>query len=158
MLTIAYSCSDDTVTPVSKNIISGRISFVNVDTSVIKNLTKDSSYFAVSIFGNWPPTGNANATQKIQLKNESGNWVADYSITAPNDGQYVVTSAWIKVPYTVGNSVFGLGTYHSDTSHSPAEVFSTTGKRANIVNGTSVGNINFLSWADTATGKRIYKF
>ena len=69
---------------------------------------------------------------------ESGNWVADYSITAPNDGQYVVTSAWIKVPYTVGNSVFGLGTYHSDTSHLPSEVYSTTGKRANIVNGTSV--------------------
>ena len=160
MLTIAYSCSDNTVTPVATtNVISGRISFVNVDTAIINTLKKDTlSYFAVSLFANWPPMGNATASQKITLKQESGNWVSDYSITAPNDGQYVVTSSWIKVPYAVGNSVFGLGTYHSDTSHLASEIYSTTGKRATITNGQSVSNINFMSWADTAKSKRIYKF
>ncbi len=159
MLTIAYSCNSSSDPVVVKNVISGRISFVNVDTAVLNTLKKDTaSYFAVSIFGNWPPTGNATASEKIILKQESGKWVADYSLTAPGDGQYVVTSSWIKVPYAVGNSVFGLGTYHSDTSHLASEVYSTTGKRATITSGQSIANINFMSWADTAKSKRIYKF
>lgn len=157
LLTLAYGCSDSTVTPTpASNQINGRITFPNVDTAVVNSLTKDSSYFAVSIFANWPPMGNATKTEKLKLKNESGTWVADYTITTPGDGSYVVTSSWIKVPYTVGKSVFGLGTYHSDTSHAVSQVFSTTGKKATISGGTSVSGINFLSWADTT--QKIYKF
>lgn len=158
MLTIAYSCSDDTVTPVTsfdKLSINGRLTFPDTN-GYYKFQDTTKGYYNISAFSQWPPMGPASANSKLVLKMESGKLVADYKLIVPSNGNYTVTSAYIKLPYLPFGSVFGLGKYKSDTSHVPGVIYDTTNARVNISNDAGVGNINFLSWADTT--KKIYQF
>ena len=159
LLTIAYSCSDNTVTTMTTSYdqlsINGRITFID---SVGYYKFKDTikGYYNISAFAQWPPAGPASANSKLVLKMEGGKMVADYKLIVPANGFFTVTSAYIKLPYLPSGSVFGLGKYKSDTSHVPSVIYDTTNARVNISGNQGVGNINFLSWIDTTS--RIYKF
>jgi hypothetical protein len=159
MLTIAYSCSDNTVTPVPTTYdqlsINGRITFA--DTAGYYKFTDTSKgYYNISAFSQWPPMGPASANSKLVLKMEGGKMVADYKLILPSNGLFTVTAAYIKLPYLPFGSVFGLGKYKSDTSHVPAVIYDTTNARVTISGNQGVGNVNFLSWIDTT--KKIYQF
>lgn len=160
LLTVAYSCSDSTNNPVNNNpvydqlSINGRVTFPDTN-GYYKYQDTSKGYYNISAFSQWPPVGNASANSKLTMKIDGGKLVADYKIILPANGLYTITSAYIRLPYTAG-SVFGMGKYGSDTSHSPAAIFDTTNARVIITGNNGVGNINFLSWLDTT--KRIYKF
>jgi len=159
LLSIAYSCSEDTVTqpPVTtydQLSINGRITFPDT-TGYYKFLDTSKGYYNISAFAQWPPMGPASANSKIFPKIDGGKLVADYKILVPANGFYTVTSAYIRLPYVAG-SVYGLGKYGSDTSHSNAQIYDTTNARVSISGNNGVGGINFLSWIDTTS--RIYKF
>ena len=158
LLSIAYGCSENTVAPTGKTFddlsINGRITFPDT-TGYYKFADTSKGYYNVSAFAQWPPMGPASASSKIVPKIDGGKLVADYKILVPANGFYTITSAFIRLPYTAG-SVYGLGKYGSDTSHSPAQIYDTTNARVSIQGNVGVGGINFLSWADTTT--KIYKF
>lgn len=159
MLTIAYSCSDNTVTPTTtydQLSINGRITFP--DTAGYYKFTDTSKgYYNISAFSKWPPMGPASANSKLVIKMEGGKMVADYKLIVPANGYYAVTSAYIKLPYLPFGSVYGLGKYMSDTTHNPIVVYdSSSSAKVSITGNQGVGNINFLSWIDTT--KKIYQF
>lgn len=160
LLSIAYSCnSDSTVTPPSGTTydqlsINGRITFPDT-AGYYKFMDTAKGYYNISAFAQWPPMGPASASSKLITKIDGGKLVADYKIIVPANGFYTVTSAYIRLPYTSG-SVFGMGKYGSDTSHSPAQIFDTTNARVSIQGNVGIGGINFLSWVDTTS--KIYKF
>lgn len=160
LLTIAYSCSnnDTVVSPPTVSYdqlsINGRITFTDsAGFYKFKDTTK--GYYDISAFAQWPPMGPSSANSKIYPKMENGKMVADYKLIVPANGFFTVTSSYIKLPYSAG-SVYGLGKYKSDTTHSPAVIYDTTNARVSITNNNGVGNINFISWIDTTN--RIYKF
>jgi len=156
LLTLAYSCSDNPVVSSYDNLtINGRITFVDT-TGYYKFTDTSKGYYDVSAFAVWPPMSNATASSKLSLKMENGKMVADYKLILPSAGDFTITSSWIKKPYTVGNSVFGLGKYKSDTSHSAALLWDTTGARVYLPSSPGVGGINFLSFIDTT--KKLYRF
>jgi len=159
LLSIAYSCSSDTtVAPTNPTYdqlsINGRVTLPDT-TGYYKFADTSKGYYNISAFAPWPPVSNASASSKLIPKIESGKLVADYKIIVPANGFYTITSAYIRLPYIAG-SVFGMGKYGSDTSHSPAQIFDTTNARVSIQGNAGVGGINFLSWVDTTS--RIYKF
>lgn len=157
---VAYSCNsdDNTVTQgqtYEANSINGKITFADTNYYAFSDTSK--GYFNISAFATWPPTGPASANSKLVIKKEAGIYVADYKLVVPGNGDYVVTTSYIKLPYLPFGSVFGLGTYQCDTSHSAACIFATPpSKIAKIENNNGLGNINFFSWIDTT--KQIYKF
>ncbi|MGV8017134.1 MAG: hypothetical protein AB2L26_02950 [Ignavibacteria bacterium] len=159
MLTAAYSCSNNdnpvnNTTAWDNNSINGRITFTD-SAGYYKFRDTTAGYYDISAFATWPPTGNASANSKMTLKMENGKMVADYKLTVSANGFYTITTSYIKLPYMPG-SVYGLGKYGSDTSHSPARIFDTTNARVQIQNNAGVGDINFISWLDTTN--KIYKF
>jgi hypothetical protein len=160
MLTIAYSCSnnDSPVSPGGTTYdqlsINGRITFTD-STGYYKYKDTSKGYYDISAFAQWPPMGPASANSRLILKMDNGKMVADYKMIVTANGNYTVTSSYIKLPYTSG-SVSGLGKYKSDTTHNPGVIYDTTNARIGILNNQGVGNINFISWLDTLN--RIYHF
>lgn len=155
MLTIAYSCSDNTVAPNYDQLtVSGRISFTD-STNYYKFNDTTKGYYDISAFALWPPTGPASANSKLVLKMEGGKMVADYQLLVKNNAFYTITTSYIKLPYTAG-SVYGLGKYKSDTTHNPGIIYDTTNARVSVFGTQGIGNINFLSWIDTTN--KIYRF
>ena len=156
VITSIYSCNNDNSTSIEdidKNTISGTITFV--DTNFLTDTTQ--GYYSVGAFATWPPTGNASSSLKLKPAKQSDNtYKAEYKFTSMPSGSYVITSAYIKLPYIVGSSVLGLGTYGCDTSHYTGCIYNPTIKKAIIKNDFGVENINFKSWADTS--KHIYRF
>ncbi len=157
IMAIIYGCNSDNNNPtgggvtIDPNTINGTITFV--DTNVVIDTT--GGYYSVNAFATWPPMGNPTATAKIKLiKGTDGKYSANYKILGLNNGQYVVTSAFIKTPYVVGNGVLGLGSFSCDTSASC--LFGPGVQRVTIENNNGKADINFKSFADTS--KKIYKF
>lgn len=153
LLGLALSCgSDNTVNTggPENNSISGTITFT--DTMMLSNDTING-YYNISAFANWPPTGPASANAKLFPQKTGNVYKASYKLTGLNNGNYVLTTAWIKLPYAPG-SVYGLGAYGCDTSASC--IFSPMIGKVGIVDNKGVDNINFLSRLDTA-GK-LYRF
>lgn len=154
-------CNKDETSPSEPGItydaksINGRVTFADTNYFAYSDTTK--GYYNISAFSTWPPMGPASANSKLTLKKEGGKYIADYKLTVPSNGTYVVTTAFIKIPYLPSGSVLGLGTYHCDTSHVVScQLSSTPAKTAVITDNKGIGDINFLSWIDTT--KMIYKF
>ncbi|HPS64449.1 MAG TPA: hypothetical protein PK447_02615 [Ignavibacteria bacterium] len=157
LVTVLYSCSsNDNSTSgggIDKNTISGTITFTD---SVFLTDTAHG-YYSVDAFATWPPTGNATASLKIKPTKQSDNtYKASYQFTGMASGSYVITSSYIKLPYVVGTSVYGLGIYGCDTAHNSACIYNSAIQKATITNDAGVANINFLSWGDTT--RHIYRF
>ena len=155
-----FSCKSDSTNPENSNStydansINGTISFVD------NNFTADTinGYYDISAFSSWPPTGNATASAKLKPVLSGGKYTAIFKIIVPANGQYTITSSYIKLPYSQG-SVLGLGIYEvagRDTVHNDSLNFQVPHPKAIITNGTGIGNVDFNSWLDTA--KYIYKF
>ena len=157
LVTVLSSCSDDnnstSTGSIDKNSISGTITFTD---SVFLTDTV-SGYYSVDAFATWPPTGNATASLKVKPTKQSDNsYKASYKFTNMSSGNYVITTSYIKLPYVVGSSVYGLGIYGCDTAHNSSCIYNSAIQKATITNDVGVANINFLSWADTS--KHIYRF
>lgn len=142
---VFYSCKDDTVTPSGPEAksISGTITFADT------NIMHSSGYYDVSAFprSGWPPMAGPIQNDSLILTKVNNKYQATYKIQNLPDGEYVITSAWIKLPYNPATSTYGLGLYGCDTSHS----FSCIGSPGTVTISNSIGveNVNFLSWADT---------
>ena len=151
-----YSCKDNSTNPTSggttydANSINGLITFVDTN-----RVDTTNGYYDVSAFATWPPTGPASANVKIYpTKQTGGIYTASYKLAGlPNNGNFVVTSSFIKLPYASG-SVLGLGSYGCDTSASC--LFGPGVQKVTLSNGAGVGDINFRSFVDTT--RKIYKF
>jgi hypothetical protein len=158
IMAIIYGCNSDDNNPtgggtvtIDPNTINGAVTFV--DTNAVIDTT--GGYYSVNAFATWPPTGNPTATAKIKLiKGTDGKYSATYKIIGLNNGQYVVTSAFIKTPYVVGNGVLGLGSFSCDSSSSC--LFGPGIQKVTIENNNGKADINFKSFADTS--RKIYKF
>ena len=127
--------------------ISGTINFV--DTNIVKDTASGS--YTVDAFALWPPQGSPNGFAFINITKSGNIFTANYTIPGLSNGTYVITSAFLRKPYTA-NSVVGLGLYGCDTSHSLTCIGAPTSKAS--VQGYNVTGINFLSWIDT--NKRVY--
>lgn len=153
----AYSCSDsdsgsnnpNTPTGPEANSISGTITFADT------NFATSGGYYDISAFPStgWPPMAGPTQNDSLVITKVGNTYQANYKLSNLPDGNYVLTTAWIRLPYNPANSTIGLGTYGCDTSRSFSCIFGAPGTVA-ITNNRGVENINFLSWADTL--KRIY--
>jgi hypothetical protein len=148
-----YRCSDDNnntiiVSGPDAKSISGTITFADT------NFATSGGYYDISAFpsSGWPPMAGPTQNDSLVITKVGNQYKANYKLTNLPDGNYVLTSAWIILPYTA-NSTVGLGMYGCDTSHSAGCIFGTPGT-VTISNSVGVENINFLSWADTLN--RIY--
>jgi len=162
LIFIALDCNNSSNNSVTtptfdNNSINGTITFV--DTNVIKDTT--GGYYSVNAFATWPPTGNPSGSVKIIPQKQSNNtYKASYEIPGLSNGSYVVTTAFIKIPYVQGSSVIGLGIYNTtngcDTSHTTSCIFGSSVPTVTISSNYGVGGIDYRSWADTS--KQTYKF
>jgi hypothetical protein len=146
------ACGEDTVAPTTGNVaagtITGNITFIDT------NLVTGSGYYYIAAYGTWPPTGNPNGGDTLIPVNSGGTYTASYTISGlPEVGDYVVTAAWLKVPYVPGNGIYGLGFYGCDPPSS-----SCVGNPTKVTLTAGVGqqNINFKSKLDTTNA--LYKF
>lgn len=142
------ACSDDTVTPTTTNppagTISGNITFIDT------NSVPGGGYYYIAAYGTWPPTGNPTGGDTIIPVSGS----ASYSITGlPETGDYVVTTAWLKVPYVPGQGIYGLGFYNCDP---PSASCVGNPTKVTLTAGVGQQNINFKSKLDTTNA--LYKF
>lgn len=150
LITTVYSCSDDdntVIVPVGPeaNSISGTITFEDT------NFVTSGGYYDISAFTSWFPSGPPTGNDSLIITKVGNKYQANYKISNLPNGQYFLSSAWIKLPY-VQFSVNGLGTYGCDTS----SAFTCRPDSVTISNNVGVENINFLSWADTTN--RIYQY
>ena len=145
---ILSSCKSDdnpvtnTEVTYDANTINGTITFV--DTAKFISDTSSGAYF-VAVFANWP--GQPSAYVKITPKLANGKYTATYKVPVTADGNYVVSTAWIK--YNPYYSLI-LGVYDvagKDTSRASLLGSHPT---ANISSGKGVGNINYNAYLDTA--------
>lgn len=141
---IIYSCSDDTTTnnnnPVTydQNSINGRITFV--ETGFV-----DSGSYIISAYpeAGWPPMGPPTSYDTLNIVASQTTY--DYKLVGLSNGKYVVSVGFRKLS---GGASPVMGIYGCDTSHSFSCLLAPTLK-AEITGDAGVGNINFLSWADT---------
>ena len=139
-----YSCGSDTTTnnnttvTFDVNTINGTITFAET------NFIPGGSYL-ISAYpeSGWPPMSGPSAYDTIHVS--TGQTAYNYKLVGLNDGKYVVSVGYRKA--TGGQSPI-MGIYGCDTSHSFTCLLSPTLK-ADISGNAGVGNINFLSWADT---------
>lgn len=140
-----YSCSSDDTNPVTSvtydaNTINGTVSFV--DTNYIADTTNGSYY--VAAFATWP--GPPSALAKIVPVKSNGKFTATYKIVVSQNGNYIVSTAWVKNnPY----ASYILGVYDvagKDTSRASLLGSHPT---ANISDGKGIGDINYNSYIDT---------
>lgn len=147
------SCGDDTTTtPNPTNppagTISGKVTFIDT------NLVTGSGYYYIAAYATWPPTGNPTGGDTLIPVSSSGSYTASYTISGlPETGDYVVTSAWLKVPYVPGAGIYGLGFYGCEPP-SPSCVGNPT--KVTLSAGVGQQNINFNSKLDTTNA--LYKF
>lgn len=136
------SCGEDTVTPTNPtyeaNSINGTVTFV--ETNFV-----DSGTYLISAYpeSGWPPTGGPTSYDTISVV--AGQSSYNYKLVSLADGNYVVSVGFRKA--TGGQSPI-MGIYGCDTLHSFTCLLTPTLK-ASISGNAGVGNINFLSWADT---------
>ena len=139
------SCGEDTVInntnpTYDAKSINGTINFV--ETSFLDS-SSGSYLIAAYPESGWPPLGGPTAFATIPVVNGTASY--NYKLTDLADGNYVVSVGFRK--NTGGQSPI-MGIYGCDTSHSFTCLLTPTLK-ASITNSAGVGNINFLSWADT---------
>lgn len=139
-----YSCSSDSSNPVTvtydANSINGTITFA--DTNFISDTTNGSYY--VAAFATWP--GPPSALTKIVPVKANGKFTASYKIIVSQNGNYVVSTAWVKKsPY----ASLILGVY--DVAGKDTSRVSLLGPHptANITEGKGIGDINYNSYIDT---------
>ncbi|MBN8584763.1 MAG: hypothetical protein J0M37_06665 [Ignavibacteria bacterium] len=141
---IINSCGDDTTTnnnttpTYDANSVNGTVTFV--ETGFI-----DSGSYLISAYpeSGWPPMAGPSAYDTISVV--AGQSAYNYKLVGLTDGNYVISVGFRKM--SGGQSPI-MGIYGCDTLHSMSCLFSPTLK-ATITNNAGVGNINFLSWADT---------
>lgn len=138
-----YSCGEDSVTTPNNptfeaNSINGTVTFVET------NFATNGSYL-ISAYpkSGWPPMGGPAAYDTIPVV--SGQTSYNYKLVGLNDGAYVVSVGFRR--FTPGQSPI-MGIYGCDTLRSFPCLLSPSDSA--VISGNSgVGNINFLSWADT---------
>lgn len=143
---IINSCGDDTTTnnnttpTYDAKSINGTVNFVETNF-----LDSSSGSYLIAAYpeSGWPPMGGPTAFATIPVVN--GTAAYNYKLTDLADGNYVVSVGFRK--NTGGQSPI-MGIYGCDTSHSFTCLLNPTLK-ATITNGAGVGNITFMSWADT---------
>lgn len=150
---VLNSCGDDTTTTPTPNnppagTISGTVTFADT------NLVSGSGFYYIAAYGTWPPTGNPTGGDTLIPVRNGNTYTATYSITGlPETGDYVVTSAWLKIPYVQGAGIYGLGFYGCEPP-SPSCVGNPS--KVTLTAGTGQANINFNSKLDTTNA--LYKF
>ncbi|HWA05826.1 MAG TPA: hypothetical protein VG961_04700, partial [Ignavibacteria bacterium] len=128
--------------------ISGTVTFTDT------NLVNSGGYYYIAAYASWPPTGNPTSGDTLIPVLNSGTYTASYTISGlPDTGNFVVTSAWLKVPYVPGAGIYGLGFYGCEPP-SPSCVGNPS--RVTLSSGVGQENINFKSNMDTAS--YLYKF
>jgi len=141
-----YACSDDPVTPTNPTYdaksINGTITFVEtgfMDSSV-------GSYLVAAYpRSGWPPMGGPAAF--VSLPIVAGQVSYNYKLVDLPDGAYVVSVGFRK--NTGGQSPI-MGIYGCDTARFPSSPCLLSPSDSAVISNTNgVGNINFLSWADT---------
>ncbi len=147
------ACGEDTVTPVTPTTppagsISGSLTFIDT------NIVSAGGYYYIAAYATWPPTGNPTGGDTLIPVRSGGNYTASYTISGlPETGDYVVTSAWLKVPYVPGSGIYGLGFYNCDPPSSSCVGNPT---KVTLTAGVGQANINFKSKLDTTSA--LYKF
>jgi hypothetical protein len=148
-----YSCSEDTTTSTptgpANNTINGKVNFIGSAPFTA------GGYYFIAAYSTWFPTGPPAAGDTLVPVLNNGKYEASYQLAGVNDGQYVVTAAWIQLPYGPG-SVYGLGIYGCDTPFTPICIANPP--RVTISNNAGVENINFNSVFDTSASSRVYRF
>ncbi|HMQ79037.1 MAG TPA: hypothetical protein PKE39_01875 [Ignavibacteria bacterium] len=143
---IINSCGDDTTTnnnttpTYDAKSINGTVNFVETNF-----LDSSSGSYLIAAYpeSGWPPMGGPTAFATIPVVN--GTAAYNYKLTDLADGNYVISVGFRK--NTGGQSPI-MGIYGCDTSHSVSCLLNPTLK-ATITNSEGVGNITFMSWADT---------
>ncbi|HEY3250954.1 MAG TPA: hypothetical protein VGK25_07535 [Ignavibacteria bacterium] len=125
--------------------ISGRVTFVDT------NFVQYPEFYMAAAYIYWPPnTGSPFGTDSLVIQHQGNLYFADYIIyDLPNLSYKIdVESVSLSASGTV------LGIYGCDTIHIPFSSCPLDPADVTIQNYNGVGNINFLSWADTT--KRIF--
>ncbi len=139
----ANPCGDTTCidTPYSNNTIYGKVCFVDT------NFIRTGGTYLISAYpeSGWPPMGPPSSYDTIRIAGNKLSYC--YKLVGLNSGNYVVSVGFRK--FSGGQSPI-MGIYGCDTARFPASncLLSPTLK-AQIINEAGVGNIDFLSWADT---------
>lgn len=147
-----YSCGEDT--PVNNkigpdaNTINGKVTFTGTPFTT-------GGYYFIAAYSTWLPAGPPTSGDTLVPVLNGTTYEASYKLTGVNDGQYVVTAAWVKLPYAQG-SVYGLGIYGCAIPFTPACVLNPP--RVTITNNAGVESINFNSVVDTSSTSRAYHF
>lgn len=145
-IAILSGCSNNDSNPTTSDpsydnySINGTLTFV--DTNFISDTTNGAYY--VAVFSSWP--GPPAAYSKIFPTKTNGKYSANYKVLVTADGNYVVSTAWIKkTPY----ASLILGVY--DVAGKDTSRASLLGPHptANISGGKGIGNINYNSYIDT---------
>jgi len=153
LIVIAYSCSNDTVTPSGPEAktINGNVTFV--DTNFI--LTGGSYLISAFASSAWPPMGPPNSYDTIKITRTGNilNTSYNYKLKDLNPGDYVVTVGFRK---TTGGQSPIMSVYGCDTARSQYSMcFLNPPNKATIgANNEGTQGINMLSWADTT--KKVY--
>jgi hypothetical protein len=149
-----FSCSKDDTSPTNstvtydQNTINGTISFV--DTGYVSDTTVGKYY--VSVFGNWP--GNPNNNVVVKPVKSNGKYSANYKISVPNDGDYTVAIAWVRVAPSYKS--WFLGVYDVAGKDTSRTAIWGPHPKVTISGGVGVGNINFNSYLDTLNNIAVY--
>lgn len=142
---IINSCGEDTVTNTGNNNPTYDAKSINGTVTFVETGFVDSGSYLISAYpeSGWPPMGGPAAYDTLPVT--AGQTAYNYKLTDLPNGKYVISVGFRK--NTGGQSPI-MGIYGCDTSHSFTCLLNPTLK-AEIVNEAGVGNINFLSWADT---------
>jgi hypothetical protein len=153
---VIYSCKDDTVTSTQTTYdpfsVNGTVTFAD------NNFGSSSvGYYDVAAFTSWPPTGPPSADDSMVITQSGNQFKSNYKIIVPSSGTYYIAVGWRRL--TGGASpvlgILGCDTMHYMPPNQTCPLDTSQMGKVNInSNGTGVGNINFLSWADT--NKRIF--
>ncbi|CAF3782544.1 unnamed protein product, partial [Rotaria sp. Silwood1] len=155
ILTIAYSCSDTTVTPATgpeANSIAGTVTFADTNFGAVP-----VGYYDIAAFSSWPPSGPPAANDSLIISKVDGKYKANYTIrglgTGVDSAKYTIAIGWRR---RTGGASPTMGIYPCDTAHynpvtSPCP-FSPT--KVVIRSNAGVNGVNVLAWADTT--KRIF--
>lgn len=155
---VIYACGDDTTTNTNTGTsydaysINGTITFADTLFGPITN----GSYI-VAAFTSWPPPPAPPAAYDSCRITKVGNvYTATFKMYAPTDGKYFISSGWRRL---TGGASPVMGIYGCDTMHfiPPSQtcpVDTAQMLKAIITGGKGIGNVNFLSWADTT--KKIF--
>jgi hypothetical protein len=149
---VLNSCGDDPVTNIPNNppagTISGSVNFVDT------NYSTDSGFYYIAAYATWPPAGSPTGGDTIYPVRSGSSYSASYTISGlPDTGSFVITTAWLRVPYIPGQGVYGLGFYGCDPPNPGCANNPTT---VTLSSGVGLVNINFNSRLDR--NNALYQF